>query len=1025
MPDRTGLGGRMTIAFGGAALNRVAAAKRNFCFSPDITSWWARRFYIFVLITLFSVFGKHCIGAAVPAEEKEAGKGFTLFHASFNESTLEERVDELPGNLFAGDAQDGGGVTQPFVERIEFEGNRRIRRDTLLARIFTRPGDPYNEEGLRRDFQALWNTQFFEDVKLRVEDGEKPGGKVIIFDVTERPVIRRIRYDGIHSISESDILDRFKEKKVGLTVESQFDPTKIKKAEVVIKDLLAEHGRQFASVTPQYERIPSSNAVILVFKVDEGPKVKVGQITFTGNHAFSDRKLIRAMHNDRPYAIPLYIANINVMAKTYDHDKLIEDQEVGIRGIYQDNGFMKVSLPDPIVKNVDTEGWKYGVPLIGGRTAGKAVNITIPIEEGDRYTMGTLKIVSADPDKALSLKVDALKSVFPLKQGDVFSAAKIRKAMETYTKIYGQYGFIDFVPEPEMDFNEKTKSINLTMKFDEGKQYYVRRIEFSGNTTTRDKVIRRELLIDEGQLFNKRLWEISILRLNQLNYFDKIEPDKSAEIKRDTKAGTVDILLKLKEKGKQSIGLQGGVSGLAGGFIGLTYQTNNFLGLGETLTLSAQVGQYERNIMLGFSEPYLWDRPIATGFTVFSTRYDFNQAEQAALYTGQAVSINPQYIQDYNQNSTGFTVYASYPLKRFAFTRVGVTYGLTKTDIETFNQASQLLFTQLQFLSIAGPSALTGILASGVTASITQNTLNNPINATSGRSIFFSTQINGLGGNVKTLTETGEFKYFHPVNHKRNAIGFRVMTAWTGGYGGGEVPPYSRFYMGGENDIRGFDIRAISPVTYIPSVVNQAVTFTDNRHLSGSGYPTQGTFTVPVVAYTITFPGADLESVGNFEYRIPIAGPVSMTLFNDIGTDGILNKGALRLNSSGVENINQQFPLVNQQQQLQIAPNTNFHLRDSVGIEFNVNIPIVQAPFRIYWAYNPLRLYETIVAPYDKINLQNLASTCQSMGLLNPLNPSQCDPSVLYQIQPVLQNPGRLHYFEPSNTFRFTVSRTF
>jgi outer membrane protein insertion porin family len=1015
----------MTIAFGGAALNRVAAATRNFCFSPDITSWCARRFYIFVLITLFSVFGKCCIAATTPSDEKASNQGFTLFHASFNETTLEERIDEIPANLFVGDGQDGGSITQPFVERIEFEGNRRIRRDTLLARIFTRPGDPYNEDGLRRDFQALWNTQFFEDVKLRVEDGDKPGGKVIIFEVKERPVIRRIRYDGIHSISESDILDRFKEKKVGLTVESQFDPTKIKKAEVVIKDLLAEHGRQFATVTPQYERIPSSNAVILVFKIDEGPKVKVGKIMFTGNHAFSDRKLIRAMHNDRPYAIPLYFTNINVMAKTYDHDKLIEDQEVGIRGIYQDNGYMKVSLPDPIVKNVDTEGWKYGIPLVGGRTAGKAVNITIPIEEGDKYTMGTLKIVSSDPDKALSLKVDALKSVFPLKQGDVFSAAKIRKAMEEYTKIYGQYGFIDFVPTPAMDFDEKHKRIDLTMQFEEGKQYYVRRIEFSGNTTTRDKVIRRELLIDEGQLFNKRLWEISILRLNQLNYFDKIEPDKSAEIKRDTKNGTVDILLKLKEKGKQSIGLQGGVSGLAGGFIGLTYQTNNFLGLGETLTLSAQVGQYERNIMLGFSEPYLWDRPIATGFTIFSTKYEFNQAEQAALFTGQAVSINPQYIQDYNQNSTGFTVYASYPLKRFAFTRVGLTYGLTRTDIQTFNQASQLLFTQLQFLSIAGPSALNGILASGVTASITQNTLNNPINPTNGRSFFFSTQINGLGGNVKTLTETGEIKYFHPMNHRRNAIGFRFLTAWTGGYGGGEVPPYSRFYMGGENDIRGFDIRAVSPVTYIPSVVNQAVTFTDNRHLSGAGYPSQGTFTVPVVAYTITFPGADLESVGNFEYRIPIAGPVSMTLFNDVGTDGILNRSGLKLDPTGVANINQQFPLVNQQQQLQIAPNTNFHLRDSVGIEFNVNIPIVQAPFRIYWAYNPLRLYETIVAPYDKINLQNLASTCQAMGLLNPLNPSQCDPSVLYQIQPVLQNPGRLHYFEPASTFRFTVSRTF
>jgi len=1001
------------------------AAKRIFCFSPDITTWCARQCCVFAFVVTVSLLGGNCLGAPVSGEGKsstESPKGFTLFHASLNELTLEEKVEEIPSRLLAADGQQD--ASQAFIERIDFDGNRRIRRDTLLARIFTRVGDPYNEETLRRDFQALWNTQFFEDVQLRVEDGEKPNGKIIIFEVKERPVIRRIRYDGIHSISESDILDRFKEKKVGLTVESQFDPTRIKRAEVVLKELLGEHGRQFATVTPEYERIASSNAVILVFKIDEGPKVKVGKISFTGNHAFSDRKLIRAMHNDRPYAIPLYFTNINVMSKTYDHDKLIEDQEVGIRGIYQDNGYMKVSLPDPILENVDTEGWKYGIPLTG-RTTGKAVNITIPIEEGDRYTMGAIKIVSSDPDKALSLKVDALKNVFPLKQGDLFNASKIRKAMKDYESIYGQYGFIDFVPEPQMDFDEKAKRIDVTMKFDEGKQYYVRRIEFSGNTTTRDKVIRRELLIDEGQLFNKRAWEISILRLNQLNYFDKIEADKSAEITRNTKEGTVDILLKLREKGKQSIGLQGGVSGLAGGFIGLTYQTNNFLGLGETLTLSAQVGQYQQSIMLGFSEPYLFDRPIATGFTIFKSLYKFNQAEQAAVLTGQAVSVNPQYIQDYNQNSEGFTIYGSYPLKRYAFTRVGLTYGLTNTNITTYNQASELLFTQLQYLSIAGPSALNGILASTITTSISQNTLDNPMNATRGRSYFYSLALSGLGGNVRTITNTGEFKYFHPSYHRRNAFGVRFLASWTTGYGGGEVPPFSRFYMGGENDLRGFDIRAISPVTYIPSVVNQAVTFTDNQHLSGAGYPTRGVFTVPVVAYTITFPGADLQSVANFEYRIPIAGPVSMTLFTDVGTDGIVNKDALKLNSSGVENINQQFPLVNQGQQLQIASGTNFKIRDSTGIEFNINIPIVQAPFRIYWAYNPLRVHETIIAPFDNINLKNLYGTCQAMGLTDPLHPNQCDPSVLYQIQPVLQNPGRLNYFEPRSTFRFTVSRTF
>ncbi|HEY8714089.1 MAG TPA: POTRA domain-containing protein, partial [Candidatus Acidoferrum sp.] len=200
-----------------------------------------------------------------------------------------------------------------MIERIEFLGNRRIRSDTLKARIFTREGDRYNEDTLRRDFQALWNTQFFEDVKLRVEDSPgNPNSKIVIFDVKERPVIRRIRYDGIHSVSESDILDRFKERKVGLTVESQFDPTRIKKAEVVIRELLGEHGRQFAKVTPEYEKIASSNAVILVFKIEEGPKVKVGHIQFTGNHAFSDRKLIRAMRHDRPYAIPLYFTEIAV-----------------------------------------------------------------------------------------------------------------------------------------------------------------------------------------------------------------------------------------------------------------------------------------------------------------------------------------------------------------------------------------------------------------------------------------------------------------------------------------------------------------------------------------------------------------------------------------------------------------------------------------------------------------------------------------------------------------------------------------
>ncbi len=958
--------------------------------------------------------------AAAPRDPNSAASPssfFFLFDSDHSAKvTAESAVGDASGRSFQNPPSEQPGTV---IDRIIFIGNRRIRSDTLKARIFSRDGDPYHEETLRRDFQALWNTQFFEDVKLRVEDSpDGPHHKNVIFEVKERPVIRRIRYDGIHSVSESDILDRFKERKVGLTVESQFDPTRIKKAEVVLKELLGEHGRQFAKVTPQYERIAASNAVILVFKIEEGPKVKVGRITFTGNHAFSGRKLIRAMRHDRPYAIPLYITEISVLHKTYDREKLNEDLEVGVRGLYQDNGYFKVVVNEPTLENVDTEGYHLGVPLTG-RTHGKAVNINIKIDEGERYKMGTLKIVSADPDKALSLKVDALKSIFPLKEGDIFSAAKIRKAMQDYTKAYGQYGFIDFTAEPQFDIDDAAKRIDTTLRFTEEKQYYVRRIDFVGNTTTRDKVIRRELLLDEGQLFNKRAWEVSILRLNQLDYFDRIEEDKAVEIKRNQKEGTVDLALKLKEKGKQSIGLQGGVSGLAGTFIGLTYQTNNFLGLGERLTFSAQFGDIQRSFMFGFTEPYLFDRPITTGFTIFSSKYSFNQARQEALLLGQSVSINPQFIQNYNQDSTGFTLVASYPLKKLSFARVGLTYGLTRTTITPFNDASRFLFEDIQFRSVAGPSALSGIVSSTITPTITYNTIDNPTNEHSGKSYFYSLSFTGgpLGGNVNTITNVFDWKYFHPIQKRRNVIGFHATVAHTTGYAGKEVPPFSRFYMGGENDVRGFDIRSISPVTFIPQASAVQISFRDPT-AGGISRP----FTVPVLTYVATLPGGDVQTAGNVEYRIPIVGPVTAALFFDGGTDGIARPSALKLDPTGFANLTQQFPAANLKQQLSIAPNTNFRLRGSTGVEFVVQLPIVQAPFRVYYAYNVHRLHEQIIAPTPYIDPNEIKFLKNAFNGIDPtIFPLQIQP----QLNNIINNPGRLDYFEPKTTFRFTVSRTF
>ena len=937
----------------------------------------------------------------------------------------------------------------PLIERIDFEGNRRIRSETLRARIFSRPGDPLNEDALRRDFHALWNTEYFDDIRLEVQDSpDKPSEKIVIFYVTERPVIRRITYKGNKSVSESDILDRFKDRKVGLSIESQFDPTKIKKAEVVLKDLLAEHGRQFATVKPTFERLPGTNAVNLTFNIDEGPKVKVGKIMITGNTAFSSARIIRTMKLSRPFSIPLsFLGSIPVMSKTFDRPKLDEDMEIGVRALYQDNGYFKVTVKDPIIENVTVPRsvFRGDIPMMGPKED-KAVNITIPIEEGPRYRMGTLHVRSANPDEGLFFKTDFLESIFPVKKGDIFSVAKVRKAIEDYTKLYGNYGFIDFTAEPNTDVHDDTKTIDLTFAFDQQKQFFVRRIEFTGNTGTRDKVIRRELLLSEGDMFRNNLWELSLLRLNQLDYFDAIKPE-NAEIKRNVKQGTVDILLKLKEKGKQSISLTGGLSAFSGTYVGLTYQTNNFLGLGETLTLSANVGTLQRTISFGFTEPYLFDRPISTGFNITTSRYSFNQAQQTSLALGYQVQLNPDTVQNYVQNTDGFTLFASYPVRHLGFTRLGLTYGFSATSIQSLSTAATALFDVLQFQALAGPSSLTGIHSSTLTPTLTYNTVDNPVNPTHGKSIFGSIAFQGgpIGGNVNSITEVVEAKYFRPNYHKRNVIAFRLLGAFTTGYGGKVVAPYSRFYLGGEDNLRGFDVRTVSPVVFIPQLTTTAITFTDPTKLGAGGSPTTTTLNIPTLSYQTSFPGGDTQYVANLEYRIPLFPHVGLSFFADAGATGALQKDQLQLNPETLTTLQQGFPKTSSfpgvSSTLPFQPGTNFKLRSTAGVELVVQLPIVQAPFRLYWGYNFSRMSQIINAPATQFpgNVNEIDPTkppCSATvttncfdtnwsSYMNGLPPGAWNALVVPQIQNIFNNPQRTNFFDPVRTFRFTVSRTF
>jgi outer membrane protein insertion porin family len=907
-----------------------------------------------------------------------------------------------------------------LIEEIQIHGNRRIPAETIRARMYTRAGDVYDANALNRDFMSLWNTGYFED--LRFEREASPKGWRIHVYVKEKPTIREITYVGLNSVSQSDVLDRYKERKVGLSVESQYDPTRVKKAEVVLKELLSEHGRQFATVTAEVQQIPPAS-VRLILKVKEGPKVKVGNIKFEGNRKLGSRELRRAMKNLRPIGIPYSIFLEDLFSKTYDASKLSEDQE-RVRDAYQQKGYFKALVQDPKTKIRDT-GTK--IPFI--IKAGKRVDITIPIEEGERYR---LKEITFTGNKAIT-NTKALRSLFPMKDGDVFDTDQVRKGLKNLRDAYTEFGFINFTPVPDTEIDDEHKLITLKIDVDEGKKFFVRRIEFQGNTTTRDKVIRRELALEEGQVYNSKLWELSLLRLNQLQYFEQLKPDQDTERHIDEQSGTVDLTLKVKEKGKNSIGLTGGVSGLAGSFIGLNYQTNNFLGLGETLTVEADVGSRERNIMFGFTEPYMFDRPLNLGFTVFSQRYDYNQAQETAIATGVQLNLPQnvlQSLQNYRQSSTGFTMSASYPLHR-SFKRVGITYSFDTSSITAFSDASKTLFESLAFRNISGPNALLGVKTSKIIPSFSFSTIDNPMRPHRGQSLYMAAEFAGLGGTVRDIRPVIEYKRWIPMNKDRNALGFRVLGSFLTGWGGEVAPPFSRFYMGGENDVRGFDIRAISPYVLMAQTVAMTLTNPDGTPVPRDpANPRRGNVTIPLPVYSLTIPGGDTNIVGNVEYRIPIAGPVTVALFNDIGMDFVARSSQLQLSAQSLNALNAtQFgcPFLDAfyncggtvapgtggipvfSGKLSPISGTNFVPRMSTGAELQVVMPVVNAPFRIYWAYNTLRLNTLVNTP-----------VLFTRDMFPPTGAGQ------YSYQQALAAYGSSYRLkEPRSTFRFTVATTF
>ncbi len=842
---------------------------------------------------------------------------------------------------------------QQLVESVDIQGNRRLKDDDLLYYIKTRPGDVFNRAALERDLQELLSLNFFDKVKTRVltEEGVR-GGVNVIFEVAELPIIRDLQFEGLKAVPESEILKAFREQRVGISKESIYNPVNAQKGIRVIREQLASKGYPNAKVTVREEEV-SATSTAVTFDVDQGNRSRIVEIDFEGNQVFKDGELRAQLQLVRETGLISRFKGQDIL----DLRKLQYDLRKNVQSYMFSKGYFQARIGEPVVEGL---GYKRtGFPIINllplpiVTSKDDTLKIIVPVTEGKIFRVGELKVEGNS-----IFSEQQILSYVGLKKGEVADGKRLQDAVyEDLKKVYGSQGFVLYNAEFDPVFKDNPANpnegiVDVTITIDEGKQFRLRRLEFTGNTFTRDKILRREVLINEGDIYNQIALETSVIRLNQSGYFDPIDKDQDVEIRTDEEQGDVDLVVKVKEKGRQQISLNGGISGIGGSFFGLEYSTNNLLGRGETVSFQFGLGNRQQSFQLTFQEPYFKDRPISVGFSLFATRYKFfgegtTLSQNADLITDILTNPLSTVTTDeenlFTQSTYGASVFATAPLselffkkRRFTqFSRVGLTYQFSATTITqpAVNEQGN------EGIDIPVIYAQPNIITSRVTGSFVYDSrqpAENGIDTLRGTQLSASFAFSGLFGDVRTYHPNISYMSFIPVRRKRSknaeVFGFRIIAGTIGSFATtdkirnanslsfvGGVPIYERYFLGSEYDIRGYNVRSIGPIapfdryistrnvvaasnsSGIPPTPIEGLDPARAAEIAALGLLTGPSGANPaLVANSYQFIGGDTQLLGNFEYRIPIFGPASLALFADIGT-------VFDLRKTGTQQINSEF----------------------------------------------------------------------------------------------------------------------
>ena len=693
---------------------------------------------------------------------------------------------------------------QETIERIEIIGNEHITRETVLYYIQSSEGNLYNEEMLRRDFRSLWSTGFFSNIKMENEDGG--GGKIVRIIVEENPIIKSITYKTGKKLKESDINEKLQEEGEYLLPHSYYNPYKIQKIKKLIEDLLFEKGLTAAEVEVETNK-SGQNDYELVFNIKEGPREKVGAIEFEGDTKLPQSVLRGAMKDNKKHGFLSWIGGKDV----FRQNKLNENIE-SIREKLRNYGYMEATVGEPRVEEIT----RRSIFL----RKKKMKKIIIPVDVGYLYRVGKVGI---EGNEIIAEKF--LRNMIKFKEGDIYTSSAREESLKDIQELYADIGHLYAQVYPVENMDPKRKRVSVTFNIMEGEVVFVNKLEFKGNTYTKDKVLRREMLITEGSRFRLSEFKNSILRLQQLGLVElQGEPDVKSQPDNPT---LMDVTLNVTEIQRNNIQFSAGYSGYDGTFIALNYSTVNFLGAGEQLSLMVQHGKRVKNYMLGFTEPYFLDLPINLGFNVFD-RYTY--------YPGL-----------FEQKSKGASFLFGARVKGYLRTNINYSYEFVRISVPDLPEDVDPSYYYNPYQAYDDQ----GYKISSVTPSLYRSTINSPLTPTRGSLYLLSCKLAGgfLGGEITMVKPRFEWTLYKPVmlNH---VLGFHLNYEFIKAFSGSPIPIWERFYLGGERSIRGYGIYQIGP-----------------RNELG---------------YNL---GGEKSLVFNVEYIIPFGdrGPVYGVLFYDMG----------------------------------------------------------------------------------------------------------------------------------------------